>query len=82
MAEAIAYQVSKDIASMASVACGDVDSIIITGGMAYNEFLVDLIRKRVGFIAPVERYPGEDEMGALASGVLRILSGEEKSRQY
>jgi butyrate kinase len=80
--QAMAYQVAKDAGGLATVAAGKVDAIIITGGIAYNEFFTDLIRRRVEFIAPIHIYPGEDEMQALAEGVCRVLSGEEKAKVY
>lgn len=80
--DAMAYQTAKDAGAMATVVNGKVDQILITGGMAYADFLVKLLSDRVSFIAPVRLYPGEDEMKSLAEGVARVLSGEEKSREY
>lgn len=80
--EAMAYQVAKEIGSCAAVLKGDVDAILLTGGIAYDKQFIDWIEKRVQFIAPVKKYPGEDEMTALAEGALRILNGEEEPRQY
>lgn len=77
-----AYQIGKDIAAMASVMKGNVDAIILTGGVAYSKEMTDMITERVGFIAPVELYPGEYEMDALAAGAIRVLSGEEKPKYY
>lgn len=80
--EAMAYQIAKDIASMAAVLEGQVDCIILTGGLAYSKMLTDWVKKRVAFIAPVELLPGEKEMEALAGGALRILTGKEEARVY
>jgi len=80
--QAMAYQVAKEAGALATVVNGKVDAIIITGGIAFNEFFTELIRQRTGFIAPVHVYPGEDEMQALAEGVFRILSGEEEAKAY
>ncbi|MCU0235905.1 MAG: butyrate kinase [Acidobacteria bacterium] len=80
--QAMAYQVAKEAGGLATVAEGKVDAIIITGGIAFNEFFTELIRRRVGFIAPVHVYPGEDEMQALAEGVRRVLDGQEAARTY
>lgn len=44
--------------------------------------MVELIKEKVKFIAPIVIYPGEDEMLALAQGVLRLLNGEEQVREY
>jgi butyrate kinase len=80
--DAMGYQVAKDIGSAAAVLNGDVDAIILTGGMAYGKPIVNLIKEKVGFIAPVIVYPGEDEMLALAQGAIRVLNGEEEVREY
>lgn len=80
--EAMAYQISKEIGAGATVLKGDVDAIILTGGLAYDELLVGWIKERVGFISKVFEYPGEFEMIALVQGVLRVLNGSEKAREY
>ena len=82
--EAMAYQVAKRIGELATVVEGNVDVIIITGGIAYSNMLTTWIKKRVEFIAPVEIMPGENEMEALALGTLtlRVLKGEEDAREY
>lgn len=80
--EAMCYQISKEICAMAAVLCGDVDAVILTGGLAYSNRLVALVSDRVKFIAPVIVVPGEDEMFSLAQGALRVLNGEEKAKIY
>ena len=80
--DAMAYQISKSIGSMAVTLRGKVDAILITGGMAYNTPFVKSIINQVGFIAPVEVYPGEDEMLALAMNGLEVLLGHEVAKQY
>lgn len=80
--EAMAYQIGKEIGAMAVVLNGDVDAIVLTGGIAYSKTLTDYVKSMVGFIAPVILQPGEDEMRALNEGVLRVLSGEEEAKIY
>ena len=80
--EAMAYQVAKTVGEMAAVLKGEVDAIILTGGLARSKMLTDWIKERTSFIAPVLLYPGEDEMRALAEGALRVLKGEEKEKIY
>ncbi len=80
--DAFVYQVSKDIGAMATVLKGKVDQIILTGGIAHGEQVTGDISERVGFIAPVTIYPGEDELLALAQGALRVMNGEEEARNY
>jgi butyrate kinase len=80
--QAMAYQVAKEIGAMATVLEGEVDGILITGGIANSKWFVDLIIERVKTIAPVHVYPGEDEMLALAMNGLRVLRGETEIKQY
>ncbi len=80
--EAMAYQVAKEIGANAAVLEGKVDAIVISGGLAYDDDFVDMIKKRVEFIARVMVYPGGDEMKALALGALRVLKGEEEAKEY
>ena len=80
--DAMAYQIGKEIGMYATVLKGDVDNIILTGGLAYSEHLVNIIKEMVGFIAEVIVYPGEDEMDALNKGALRVLEGEEVAKIY
>ena len=80
--DAMLYQTAKDIGSMAAAASGRVDAIVITGGIAYSQYVTDELKRMVGFIAPVIVFPGAIEMEALAYGVLRVLNGEEKAHAY
>ena len=80
--DAMAYQVSKAIGEMAAVLSGEVDAILITGGVAFNKIFVDKIRKRVNNFGTVYVYPGEDEMHALAMNGLMILHGQAKFLEY
>ena len=80
--DAFHYQISKEIGAMAVVMKGQVDQIILTGGIAYGKETVDAITDMVGWIAPITVYPGEDELLALAQGALRVLNGEEPARVY
>lgn len=74
---AMAYQTAKEIAAMSVPLKGKPDAIILTGGMAKSEKLCKLIREYAGHIGEIVIMPGEDELGALAKGAERILSGEE-----
>lgn len=76
------YQIEKCIGSMAAVLHGEVDGILLGGGMAYNDDLVQFIKDACSFIAPVFAYPGEFEMEAMAAGAIRVLNGEEELKKY
>ena len=80
--EAMAYQVSKAIGGAAAALKGLVDGVLLTGGIANSEFVVDYIKARVSFLAPVIVYPGEDEMKALAENANSALSGEVEIKEY
>lgn len=80
--EAMAYQISKGIGSMAAVLGGEVHAILITGGIAHNPDVTGYIKEHVGFIAPVFIYPGEDEMRALAQNGTLLLGGKITAREY
>ena len=80
--EALCYQVAKEIGAMSAVLKGEVDAIIITGGIAHNAWITDRIEAYVRFVAPVHVYPGEDEMTALATNVQMALSGEMRINEY
>jgi butyrate kinase len=79
---AMAYQISKEIGALAAVLGGEVHAIIITGGIAHNPDLTGYIKEKVGFIAPVFIYPGEDEMRALSQNGAMLLNGKIKAREY
>lgn len=80
--EAMCYSIAKSIGAMAAALDGQVDAVILTGGLAHSEVITDNISRRVGFIAPVEIYPGEDEMLALAESGLAVLRGERVAKIY
>ncbi len=78
----MALQIAKSVGAMAAALGGAVDAVLLTGGMARLPEVVDSIRPRVGWIAPVAVFPGEDELRALAEGALRVLRGEEEALAY
>jgi butyrate kinase len=80
--EAMAYQVAKGIGELSTVLEGEVDYIVITGGIAHSKMFTQWIIKRIKFIAPIEIMAGENEMESLAFGTLRVLRGEEEAREY
>lgn len=80
--DAMIYQIAKEIGGFSAALRGKVDAILLTGGIAYSEIVVSKIRDYVEYIAQVRVYPGEDEMEALTEGALRVLRGEEKSKEY
>ena len=80
--DAMSYSIAKEIGAMAAVLKGQVDAILLTGGVAYNEPVNDVIREHCSFLAPIFIYPGEDEMGALMLNALSVLRGERTPKVY
>ena len=80
--ESMCYNISKQIGAMAGALSGKVQAILLTGGIAYNEPIVEYIREHCGFIAPVEVYPGENELEALVMNALVVLRGVITPKVY
>lgn len=79
---AFVYQVAKYIGAYSAVLKGDVDAILITGGIAYNQGMMASLKDYIEWIAPVFIYPGEDEMEGLVKGILRVVRGDEDEMEY
>ena len=82
LVDAMLYHVAKQIASEAAVLCGQIDAILLTGGLAHSDYIVSELRRRIGFLAPVYSFPGENEMEALALNALAVLQGKQEVRTY
>lgn len=80
--DAMAYQVAKEIGACATVLRGEVDGIILSGGLTYDERFINLVRERIRWIGHVFISHGQKEMLALASGALRVLQGRENAKSY
>ena len=82
LVDAMLYHTAKQIASEAAVLCGQIDAILLTGGMAHSDYIVSELRRRIGFLAPVYTFPGENEMEALALNALAVLQGKRQAKTY
>lgn len=82
LVNAMIYHTAKNIAAEGAVLYGDIDAILLTGGMARADYITHRLRKRISFLAPVFCYPGEDEMQALALNALDVLKGKREAKQY
>ena len=80
--KAYVLNICKYIAAMSATADGKVDAILLTGGIAHSKKLMQDIKDKIGFIAPVEVVPGEDEINSLAENGYLILSGKTKVHTY
>jgi len=80
--DAMIYHTAKAIAAESAVLCGQIDAILLTGGMAHSKYIVDGLKQRLNFLAPIHIYPGEDEMEALALNALAVLQGQQEIKTY
>ena len=80
--DAMIYHVAKNIVAEGAVLCGNIDAILLTGGLARSEYIITSLRRRIDFLAPVYCYPGEDEMEALAMNALDVLRGRQEAKVY
>lgn len=79
---AMCYQIAKEIGAVAAVLKGNLDGIILTGGMAQSKRLVNTVMEYVIFLGQIFVFPGEEEMEALAQGAFRVLEGKEEAKTY
>jgi len=76
------YQIAKEVGALAAALDGQVDGIVLTGGVAHSALITEGISRKVAFIAPVITEPGEYELEALIGGALRVLNGEQSAKEY
>ena len=76
------YSIAKWIGGSAVVLKGQVDAILLTGGVAYSDYVIERLSEYIGFIAPISVYPGENEMLALAANGLGALQGTIEVKEY
>lgn len=79
---AMCYSIAKEIGAMSVVLKGDVDAILLTGGIAHSKRVTDFIADHVDSIAPIFVYPGENELKALSENALAVLRGERSVKTY
>ncbi|MCD4701673.1 MAG: butyrate kinase [Candidatus Aegiribacteria sp.] len=79
---AMAYQITKEAGAMAAALAGKVDAVIITGGIANNSWMMKKLDKNLEYLGKIIIFPGEEELEALARGVLRVLDSIEEVKVY
>ncbi len=79
---AMCYSIAKEIGAMSVALKGDVDAILLTGGIAHSKRVTDFIADHVDSIAPIFVYPGENELKALSENALAVLRGERSVKTY
>ena len=79
---AMIWHIAKNIAAEGAVLCGNIDAILLTGGMAKSDYIIERLKKRLSYLAPIHVYPGQDEMQALTENALAVLRGEREAKEY
>ena len=79
---AMIWHIAKNIAAEGAVLCGNIAAILLTGGMAKSDYIIERLKQRLSFLAPIYVYPGQDEMQALTENALAVLRGEREAKEY
>lgn len=80
--DAMIFHIAKCIAAEGAVLSGNIDALILTGGMACSKYMIEGLKHRLTYLAPIHIYPGEDEMEALAFNALGVLNGDIHLKDY
>ena len=80
--DAMCYNIAKQICSLAAPLAGEVEGILLTGGIACSDYVVESLRTRCSFLAPVTIYPGENELESLVLNALMVLRGTTEPKVY
>ena len=80
--KAMVYQIAKEIGSLYAVTRGNLDAIIITGGLAYNQAVLQPLLEYIDHLGEIVVYPGEDELEALAYNMYQLLTNKTKLKIY
>jgi len=76
------YQIGKEIGAMSVVLHGELDGIVLTGGLAHSEEIISMLKPYISFLGDILTYPGEGELQALAEGAFRVIDGVEEALEY
>nr|MDA3954292.1 butyrate kinase [Bacteroidales bacterium] len=79
---AFIYQITKNIGAYYAASKCKAQGIVITGGIAYNDKVINDLKEYLGTLTEFYVYPGENEMEALAEGVFRVIDNQEEALEY
>lgn len=80
--DALAYQIAKEIGSMAAVLEFKVDATLIMGSILNNKYFTEKLIGRIEKIAPVSVFPIVNDLDSLAMNGMMILRGEVEITEY
>ena len=80
--DAMIYQIAKQIGAMYVALKCNCSAIILTGGIANDDYFIKKIKKYIKNLAKIEVMPGEFELEALAAGAYRVLTEQEIAKEY
>jgi len=80
--KAMAFQTAKAVGSMFAVLKGQVDAILLTGGLTHSKVFMEELLERIKNMAPVHTYSSEDDVETLALNGYYILQGELEVLDY
>jgi butyrate kinase len=81
--DAMIYQFVKYIGYMAAAAEGNLDAIILTGGLMSNPYIRETLKPKIAWLAKeVYVYPGSDEKAALREAAVRALDNPQTIKEY
>lgn len=80
--DAMIWHVAKGICAEGAVLCGEIDGIILMGGLAHSDYVISRLKGHIDWMAPIFVYPGQDEMHALAQNAIAVLKGQREAKVF
>lgn len=80
--QAMVYQIAKEIGALHALTKGQLDAILLTGGLAYNQDIIQPLIEMIDHLGDISIHPGENELESLAFNMLKYLNGEIEAKEY
>ncbi len=80
--DAMIYQIAKEVGSMYASLRGNIDGLILTGGVSFSEMVVKNVIGYLPFIQRYFVYQGSFELEAMTEAVISAMNNKEKVREY
>ncbi|NOQ27801.1 MAG: butyrate kinase [Bacteroidales bacterium] len=79
---AFIYQISKNIGAYYAASKCKAHGIVVTGGIAFSDKVINDLKEYIGSLTEFYTYPGENELEALAEGIFRVIDKHEDALEY